>query len=140
MADDILSKIKSDNTTAQFVRCGGCMRPMAQNGGPITESNYLNMKRALANTDKPAKGFLCNTCLKDPQHSTEGPRESVALVNDRVMLTNWDNLVDLKESGTEQAVTDTGKTVTRSTATGRKRNDNIGWSRVLRQSSYQLSP
>ena len=119
MADDILSKIKSDNTTAQLVRCGGCMKPMAQNGGPITESNYLNIKnRGLANTDKPAKGFLCNACLKDPQHSTEGPRESVALVNDRVMLTNWDNLVDLKQSETEQAVTDTGKTVTRSTATG----------------------
>lgn len=119
MADDILSKIKSDNATAQLVRCGGCMKPMAQNGAPITESNYVNIKnKGLANTDKPAKGFLCNTCLKDPQHSEEGPRESVALVNDRVMLTNWDNLVDLKQSGTEQAVTDTGKTVTRSTATG----------------------
>ena len=121
MADDILSKIKSDHAVAQLVRCGGCMKPMAQNTGPITESNYLNMKRALANTDKAAKGFLCNICLKDPQHSEEGPRESVALVNGRVMLTNWDNLVDLKQSGTEQAVTDTGKTVTRSTATGAKK-------------------
>ena len=119
MADDILSKIKRDNTTAQLVRCGGCMKPMAQNGGPITESNHVNIKnKGLANTDKPAKGFLCNACLKDEQRSAEGPRESVALVNDRVMLTNWDNLVDLKQSGTEQAVTDTGKTVTRSTATG----------------------
>ena len=121
MADDILSKIKSDNSTAQLVRCGGCMKPMAQNGAPITESNHVNIKnKALANTDKPAKGFLCNTCLKDEQRSAEGPRESVALVNDRVMLTNWDNLVDLKQSGTEQAVTDTGKTVTRSTAAKKK--------------------
>ena len=119
MADDILSKIKSDHTTAQLVRCGGCMKPMAQNGGPITESNHVNIKnKKLANTDKPAKGFLCNACLKDEQRSEEGPRESVALLNDRVMLTNWDNLVDNKESTTEQAVTDTGKTVTRSTATG----------------------
>jgi hypothetical protein len=119
MADDILSKIKGDNATAQLVRCGGCMKPMAQNGAPITESNYVNIKnKKLANSDKAAKGFLCNSCLKDEQHSAEGPRESVALLNDRVMLTNWDNLVDMKEGGTEQAVTDTGKTVTRSTATG----------------------
>ena len=125
MADDILSKIKSDNAVAQLVRCGGCMKPMAQNGGPITESNHVNIKnKALANTDKAAKGFLCNTCLKDEQRSEEGPRESVALVNDRVMLTNWDNLVDLKESGTEQAVTDSGKTVTRSTSSkGRRSRD-----------------
>ena len=122
MADDILSKIKSDNTTAQLVRCGGCMKPMSQNGGPITESNHVNIKnKKLANTDKPAKGFLCNACLKDEQRSEEGPRESVVLLNDRVMLTNWDNLVDNKESTTEQAVTDTGKTVTRSTATGAKK-------------------
>ena len=127
MADDILSKIKSDHGVAQLVRCGGCMKPMAQNSGAITESNYVNIKnKKLANSDKAAKGFLCNTCLKDEQRSEEGPRESVALLNDRVMLTNWDNLVDAKESGTEQAVTDTGKQVTRSTATptrGRRSRD-----------------
>ena len=47
------------------------------------------------------------------------------------MLTNWDNLVDAKESGTEQAVTDTGKTVTRSTSKGRRSRDKemttVGW-------------
>lgn len=116
MADDILTKIKGDNTTAQLVRCGGCMKPMAQNGAPITDANLVNIKnKKLANTDKPAKGFLCNACLKDPQHSEEGPRESVTLLNDRVMLTNWDNLVEIKEAGTEPAVTDTGKQVTRNT-------------------------
>jgi hypothetical protein len=96
---DILSKVKSDNTTAQLVRCGGCTKPMAQNGAEITEKNYVDIKgKKIANTDKAAKGFLCEACLKDPARSKEGPRESVMLLNDRIMLTNYDNLVEMKEA------------------------------------------
>ena len=122
MADDLISKVKNDNTFAQRARCGNCSRPMAQTGA-ISESNLVNIKgKKLINSDKPAKGFLCSICLADPAKKEEGPRQAVNLsgpAGDILMETLYDNLVDMKEAGEETAITDEGKEVTRSTATGK---------------------
>lgn len=124
MAEDLISKVKNDNTFAQRARCGSCSRPMAQTGA-ISESNLVNIKgKKLINSDKPAKGFLCSICLADPAKKEEGPRQAVNLsgpAGDILMETLYDNLVDMKGEGAgeETAITDEGKEVTRSTATGK---------------------
>ena len=122
MADDLISKLKKDNTLAQRARCGSCLRPMAQTGS-ITDANLVPIKgKKLANTDKAAKGFLCSICLADPAKKEEGPRQAVTLsgpAGDVLMETFYDNLVDFKEPAEEPAITDTGKEVVRSTNTGK---------------------
>jgi hypothetical protein len=113
----IISRIQGDNALAQRVRCGGCSVPMAQNGGPISEANLVPVKnKKLANTDKQAVGFLCNTCLNDKARKEEGPRTAVFIspTTDAVGEIFYDNLVD-----STSTVSLEGSEVSRSDTTGK---------------------
>ena len=106
MANDdqgnLVSRLQSDNATAQRVRCGGCSRPMAQNDGEITGANLVNVPgKKIANTDKQAQGFLCNTCLKDEAKTKEGPRTAVFVSPSTGVVGEiyFDNLVDESAAG-----------------------------------------
>lgn len=71
--------------------------PMAQNAGDITEANLVPVKnKKVANTDKQAVGFLCNTCLNDKARKEEGPRTAVFVspTTDAIGEIFYDNLVD----------------------------------------------
>lgn len=122
MADDsnLISRIQNDNVLAQRVRCGGCSMPMAQNAGDITEANLVPVKnKKVANTDKQAVGFMCNTCLNDKARKEEGPRTAVFIspTTDAVGEIFYDNLVD---SGNTVSVEGTGGAeVSRSDTTGK---------------------
>lgn len=112
MADDnIISRVKQDNVTAQRTLCGKCGLPMAQSKGGVSDKNLVPVKGKITSKDKkPARGFMCGTCLENPQFKEEGPRNAV-IIDERtgdIRPVFYDNLLDspttaaAKERGEEE--------------------------------------
>ena len=70
---------------------------MAQSKDGIGEKNLVPIKGKKTSRDnKPAKGFMCGTCLENPQFKEEGPRNAV-MVDERtgdIRPVYYDNLLD----------------------------------------------
>ena len=103
---DIISRLKQDNVTAQRTLCGKCGLPMAQSKDGISDKNLVPVKGKITSKDKkPARGFMCGTCLENPQFKEEGPRNAV-IIDERtgdIRPVFYDNLLDSPSTTTAAA-------------------------------------
>ena len=106
MADDnIISRLKQDHVTAQRVLCGKCGLPMAQSKGGVSEKNLVPIKGKKTSRDnKPAKGFMCGTCLENPRFKEEGPRNAITIdeTTGDIRPVYYDNLLDTPAAAKER--------------------------------------
>jgi hypothetical protein len=121
--DNILTRLKRDNVTAQRVQCGKCGLPMAQSKGGISDKNLVPIKNKKTSGDnKPARGLMCGTCLENERFKEEGPRNAVILdeATGDIRPVYYDNLLDTP-AGTKERLKEVEEEEERSRSTRRGR-------------------
>ena len=125
MADDnIISRLKQDHVTAQRVLCGKCGLPMAQSKGGVSEKNLVPIKgKKTPRDNKAARGFMCGTCLENPQFKEEGPRNGV-MIDERtgdIRPVYYDNLLDSSTAAAKEKEAEREEEEEKQTRSTRKR-------------------